>query len=225
MNKVLQLKNKLTQLTILDATFQVFGSQTHEYQLNPCLINTDIEVFESKYDVTLPNDYRNFVLELGNGGAGPGYGLYGIPAIESENAISLTSQQNKYDSLSKLFPLKQAWNNLDLVVENKADFLVNLDAYFNQKCIPGTLLLADYGCGIYAILVITGEQRGKIWIDDRTNDNGIYPASLSFCHAFHDADHDDFHPNSDEEQALSFYEWYEDWLNRSLEQIASFHNS
>ncbi|BDI18434.1 hypothetical protein ANSO36C_42360 [Nostoc cf. commune SO-36] len=68
-------------------------------------------------------------------------------------------------------------------------------------------------------LVVTGEQPGKIWIDDRTNDNGIYPTSLTFCNAFHDINPDDFYPDSDEEQPLSFYDWYEDWLNRSLDQI------
>ncbi len=119
--------------------------------------------------------------------------------------------QKNYELLSQPFPLTEAWNDLDLIVNN--------DAYFQDKFIQGTLTITNYGCGVYAMLVITGEQSGKIWIDDRTNDNGIYPASLSFCHSFHDINHDDFHPNNDEEQPLSFYDWYEDWLNRSLDQI------
>ncbi len=211
MNKILQLKKKLTQLAILDATFEVFGSESHQYQFKPCLSNKDIQVFESRYNIILPSEYRNFLLEVGNGGAGPGYGLYKLAAIESEDVTPEKPYRQNYKILSKPFPLTEAWNDLDLIVNN--------DAYLDNKLIQGTLTITNYGCGIYAMLVITGEQSGNIWIDDRINDNGIYPASLSFCHSFHDAEPDDFNVNSDEEQPLSFYDWYEDWLNRSLEQI------
>ncbi|MEH2389652.1 MAG: SMI1/KNR4 family protein [Nostoc sp.] len=219
MNKVLQLKKKLSQLALLDATFQVFGSESHEYQFKPCLSNKDIQVFESRHNITLPSEYRDFILEIGNGGTGPGYGLSGLLGIEYENVIPEKLYQENYEILSKPFPLTEAWNDLDLIVKNNTDFVTNNDAYFDDKFIQGTLTITNYGCGIYAMLVITGQQSGKIWIDDRTNDNGIYPTTLSFCHAFHDINPDDFHQDSDEEQPLSFYDWYEDWLNRSLDQI------
>lgn len=219
MDKVLQLKKNLTQLAILDATFEVFGSESHQYQFKPCLSDKDIQVFESRYNITLPSEYRNFLLEIGNGGAGPGYGLSGLSGIESEDVIPEKLYPENYEILSKPFPLTKAWNDLDLIVNNNTDLVSKNDDYFDDKFIHGTLTITNYGCGIYAMLVITGEQSGKIWIDDRTNDNGIYPASLSFCHAFHDISPDDSHPNSNEDQPLSFYDWYEDWLNRSLDQI------
>ncbi|MCC5607233.1 SMI1/KNR4 family protein [Nostoc sp. CHAB 5834] len=220
MDKVLQLKKNLTQLAILDATFEVFGSESHQYQFKPCLSDKDIQVFESRYNITLPSEYRNFLLEIGNGGAGPGYGLSGLSGIESEDVIPEKLYSKNYKILSKPFTLTKAWNDLDLITKNNSDFVTNNNNYFDNKFIQGTLNITNYGCGIYAMLIVTGEQSGKIWIDDRTNDNGIYPACLSFCHAFHDINPDDSYPNSNnEEQPLSFYEWYEDWLNRSLEQI------
>lgn len=219
MDKVLQLKKKLTQLAILDATFEVFGSESHQYQFKPCLSNKDIQTFESRYNIRLPSEYRNFLLEVGNGGAGPGYGLSGLSEIKSEDVISEKLYQENYEILSKPFPLTEAWNDLDLIVTNNTGSVTNNDAYFDDKFIQGTLTITNYGCGIYAMLVITGEQSGKIWIDDRTNDNGIYPTSLNFCHAFHDTNPDDSHLDSDQEQPLNFYDWYEDWLNRSLDQI------
>ena len=212
MNKVLQLKQNLTQLAILDATFEVFGSESHQYQLQPCLKDTDIQVFETTYNITLPSEYRHFLLEMGNGGAGPGYGLYKIYPVASAAEIPPTPNQVNYDLISQPFPLTKAWNDLDLLTKN------HHDEYLNSQFIQGSITLANYGCGIYAMLVITGEQSGKMWVDDRTNDNGIYPASRNFCHVFHDAD-DDLQLDSDDEQALSFYDWYEDWLNRSLEQV------
>jgi hypothetical protein len=219
MNKVLQLKKKFTQLAILDATFQVFGSESHQYQLNPCLRDADIQAFEEKHQITLPSEYRQFLLEVGNGGAGPGYGLYSIPGLASAKEITATSHPLNLEILAQPFLLTEAWNDLDLIIKNPAGMVVNNQAYLDKKFIQGTLTMANYGCGMYALLVITGEQQGKIWIDDRTNESGIYPASGNFCHYFHDADHEEFQPDSDDEQPLSFYDWYEDWLNRSLYQI------
>ncbi|MEA5617534.1 SMI1/KNR4 family protein [Cronbergia sp. UHCC 0137] len=210
MNKLLQLKQKLKQLAILDATFEVFGSESHEYQLNSCLKDVDIQAFETQYQITLPNEYRCFLLEVGNGGAGPGYGLYKILEPICKNEMVATPSQKKYDIISQTFSLTQAWNNLDLPK----------DAYLDDKFIQGAFVIANYGCGIYALLVITGEQKGKIWIDDRTNDSGIYPASKNFCHYFHDLEPDDFMSDDDDGEPLSFYDWYEDWLNRSLEQVS-----
>ncbi|HLO88581.1 MAG TPA: SMI1/KNR4 family protein [Nostocaceae cyanobacterium] len=209
MSKILQLKHKLNQLKNLDYTFEIFGAESHGYQLNPCLSEGEIQAFESKYGISLPSDYRQFLLEVGNGGVGPGYGLYKIVESGSENEVAATPYQNNYDILSQPFPLTTAWNNLDLSSHD----------YLDNKLIQGTLTIANYGCGIYAMLVITGEQQGRIWIDDRTNDSGIYPASVNFCYSFHNFDLDDSILDEDDEQPLSFYDWYDNWINYSLEQL------
>ncbi|MCC5615948.1 SMI1/KNR4 family protein [Nostoc sp. CHAB 5836] len=135
MNKVLQLKKKLTQLALLDATFEVFGSESHQYQFKRCLSNKDIQVFESRYNIRLPSEYRNFLLEIGNGGAGPGYGLSGLSGIEDEDVIPEKLCQENYEILSKPFPLTQAWNDLDLIVKNNTAFVTNRNSYFDDKFI------------------------------------------------------------------------------------------
>ncbi|MEH2163150.1 MAG: SMI1/KNR4 family protein [Nostoc sp.] len=132
MNKVLQLQKKLTQLTILDATFEVFGSELHQYQLKPCLSHKDIQVFESRYNITLPSEYKNFLSQIGNGGAGPGDEL---SVIEYEDVIPEKLYQENYEILSKLFSLTEPLNDLDLIVKNNTDFVTNNnnDTYFDEK--------------------------------------------------------------------------------------------
>lgn len=76
------------------------------------------------------------------------------------------------------------------------------------------MAIATYGCGINAILVATGEEQGKTWIDDRCNDGGIYPFS-SECGVFYHDDPDTLE-TVDDTPALSFYDWYSDWLDRCL---------
>ncbi|BAZ11102.1 hypothetical protein NIES4071_29280 [Calothrix sp. NIES-4071] len=213
-DKIENLKNKLRQLTSLDKSFEVFGSESHEYKLNPCLSETEVNNLEAKYKVTLPDEFRNFVLKVGNGGAGPGYGLIGIDNVELSKIELLGS-----DFLSLPFAFDGEWNNLDLLQNTNGD---SPNAYYDPKLVRGSLLVAEYGCGIEARLVITGTQSGKIWIDDRVGEGGIYPLTSHCAAFFHDdPDIEDNLYESVEEvkEALSFYEWYDNWLNRSISQV------
>ena len=51
------------------------GVKKQEVSYNPCLSEEEIEAFEHKHCITLPDDYRTFISEIGNGGFGPGHGL------------------------------------------------------------------------------------------------------------------------------------------------------
>ncbi len=213
-DKIENLKNKLSRLVSLDKSFEVFGSESHKYKLNPCLSEAEVENLEAKYKITLPNEFREFLLKVGNGGAGPGYGLIGIDSVELAKIELLGS-----DFLSSPFCLDGEWNDLDLLQNRNGD---SPDAYYDSKLVQGSLLVAEYGCGIEARLVITGTQSGKIWIDDRVGEGGIYPLTNHCAAFFHDdPDIEDNLYESVEEvkEALSFYEWYDNWLNRSISQV------
>jgi SMI1 / KNR4 family (SUKH-1) len=216
-NNVEKLRNKLFKLIDLDKGFEVFGSESHQYKLNPCLKEAEIQEFESSFHVKLPNQFRKFVLEIGNGTAGPGYGFLGL---NIDNLMELKSSES--DFFAQAFCLQGEWNDLDLLNETNGS---KASTYFDQKFIQGSIAIAEYGCGIQARLVITGEERGNIWIDDRTNEGGIYPLTSHCAAFFHDdPEMDTYMYESVEEtkEALSFYEWYENWLNRAINQVVQF---
>lgn len=50
----------------------------HQYKFNSCLNESDIASFEQKFGVKLPEEYRDFLLIVGNGGAGPDYGILSL---------------------------------------------------------------------------------------------------------------------------------------------------
>jgi hypothetical protein len=144
-----------------DKRFFRFGASTHKYALNPSLTEEQIQAFEAKNNVRLPEDYRQFLLQLGNGGAGPYYGLYTLEE-------GLVNQDP--DFLSRPFPYTSAWQEYPTSEES--------DAYiFDDLHIQGTLRLCHEGCGYYNFLVITGAERGSVWIDARVSDQGIGPLS------------------------------------------------
>ena len=78
-----EILKKLALLRQNDPDFQVFGaakqgSYGHEYGLAPVADLRLVESFEQALGRRLPEDYREFILTIGNGGAGPGYGFDGL---------------------------------------------------------------------------------------------------------------------------------------------------
>ena len=214
MNKIQKLKEKFNQLASSDKHGDVLGSEVHRYQLNPCISEAKLQAFEQKYQMTLPGDYRNFLLSIGNGGAGPGYGLFGI-GYQSEMTRIL--QQEGEDFLCQIFPGDDLLDEDDDDFEDEDEDFEDEDIDSENYLIQGTIPIAHYGTGIYAQLVITGNQRGNVWISDRANEGEIYPASPNFCCMFHGEDDDC--DSEEEDRALSFYQWYDDWLDKSLALI------
>jgi hypothetical protein len=58
-------------LRSLDPGLQRFGASAHRYAFNPPLSEGAIAEVESQYRITLAPDYRSFLRDVGNGGAGP----------------------------------------------------------------------------------------------------------------------------------------------------------
>src|SRR5579884_2697565 len=73
---VTRLHAKVAELRRQDTQFRVFGASAHHYLLNPCLSERQVQEAETHYGIALPEDYRQFLLLMGNGGAGPDYGLF-----------------------------------------------------------------------------------------------------------------------------------------------------
>lgn len=181
--KIEQIKDKLELLKSLDKNFSLFGSQRHQYKLNPTLKELTIKQFEDNYKIKLPKEYVLFLTEIGNGGAGPFYGLEPL-----ENSLFDDLDYKRSDSLlnpSKPFLHTKPWN-LDFKPtiseeENKEEFEEEYTAfekvYFDNEQMNGAIAICNYGCGVFLNLIVNGQEYGYIWIDDRGCDNGIYPSS------------------------------------------------
>lgn len=92
-----KLKGFIRQAAKADKDFQVFGAQKHQYRLNPVVSPAQIKAFEQKYHVQLPEEYVFFLTHVGNGGAGPYYGLYSLEqlAVYTEKLQDYTEEDRE----------------------------------------------------------------------------------------------------------------------------------
>ncbi|RAI97889.1 SMI1/KNR4 family protein SUKH-1 [Chitinophaga skermanii] len=208
--KTNELASKLAMLRKKDGwrlfrkvRYRIFGSIAHHYKLNRTLREKDIRAFEEAHYIELPTEYRNFLSKMGNGGAGPGYGIF---PIEKWNLDLAT--YNGF--LAKPFPHKKAWNMeqaFDLEDENffeSAAYQHWETSYYDDEQLTGSMRICHNGYGVYTLLVVSGVEAGNVWIDDRAGENGIYPLQTP------------------SEERVGFNSWYSKWLNESLDSLEQF---
>lgn len=165
------MREILRQIQEADPDYRVFGATQHRYQLGAVLMEEEIRAFERLRGVMIPEDYREFLREVGNGGvtsesllfmgnsgAGPGYGI-----------LSLEESAQGGD-LRQPFPFVEKTESLS---EEEVDHLRDPDLF--PAC-PGSLALCHMGSGWVLSLVVNGATYGTMW-EGREN---YFPLGLSF---------------------------------------------
>ena len=134
-------------------------------RLNPPASLQAIEAFEAQHGISLPSDYRAFILTFGDGGDGPpSYGL--LPLGVTDPACVPEWFASGYAGLlAQPFPLRSSW-----VWEGEPE-----GSALEQRLATlrhGSLCLGTDGCGLFWLLVVSGPERGQIW---QLADVGITP--------------------------------------------------
>jgi len=200
-----RILKKVDYLKCLDKEYTVFGAQKHQYLFGKPLAEDVIIDFEKKYNVKLPWDYKLFMMEAGNGGAGP---FYGIEPLEKCLFSDLDHPDEKYElDPSVPFPHRDAWNiDFDWDQEGDEDRENFETDYYDSKHITGAIRICNFGCAHFINLVVNGEEYSQVWSDDRGSDYGIYPFN--------------YYKVKDKER-LSFFDWYEAWFDQYIAEMES----
>jgi hypothetical protein len=127
-----------------------FGSEKHGFRLNPPCSEAELEAFENKHHIHLPSDYRTFLKHVGNGGAGPYYGIY--PLEKWDNFASWVMDHVPDDLLASPCPLQPE-------LSRSSDWQ---DEFGKISPYQGTFSLGSQGCTYAIQLVVTGPWVGKV---------------------------------------------------------------
>lgn len=105
-----QVQQKLHRLARQDTAFKAPCSSSHRYRLKPVATEAEVESVEGRYGVRLPDDYREYVLKLANGGAGPYHGIYPVGYYEYLGEWHPWGEGPFAISPATPFALREAWN-------------------------------------------------------------------------------------------------------------------
>jgi hypothetical protein len=192
--QLVRINKKLKEAGSVDSDQKVFGASSHKYKVNEPISNSAIERFESKYHVKLPLSYKEFLLNIGNGGAGPFYGIYPlghrIDELAEKAGEFLCSPALIEPGISD-----NEWRELTQRIKNDDDIS---DDEFDQvvaKIYSGILPIGTQGCTYLHAIVVTGKHAGQVVnVDMDLN-------KPSICYE------------------KNFLDWYERWLDEVISGI------
>jgi hypothetical protein len=149
-------------------------------RLGAPLAEGEVARFESEHGIRLPEAYRRFLLEVGNGGDGPPeYGLEPLGDGPSTGGRSEQDYWTRLPDITRPFPFTRRW-----IWEADEE----TDEGTDEEVGHGSLYLGTDGCGMNWHLIVTGPERGHLWM---LTGEGIQPTV----------------PRRD------FLSWYSDWLD------------
>lgn len=188
-----------------DPELRIFGAISHRYRFNPRAAEPEVASFERRWGMKLPADYREFLLDVGNGGAGPFYGVFRMGEWDGAGE----GEPWKADIIgdpSKPFPHRGQWNEAPNyasapkdVESDEYDRWVQLEdaRYYPPALTDGSIPICTEGCALRFLLVVTGPEAGHVWYDSRADGKGLFPMGEG-------------------QGRLCFSDWYLAWLENSL---------
>jgi hypothetical protein len=224
MDFVDEVKRGLARLASVDGDRKIFGASGHQYQLNPALSVDQVADFERTWRCRLPEDYRTFLLQLGNGGAGPYYGVF--PLGKAHSGFDLVEYTTWGFDLGAPFPHSRKWNDESLLKkgaplerdfdsyedfeeameawqESEAGFKAR-DSYYDAAGTgQGSFPICHHGCGFVDWLVVTGPEAGHVWHDLAPDQGGVMPVGNAA------------------RPRTTFSQWYLDWLRATLAELGA----
>ena len=142
---------KLDVLRGLDRGRTVFGASQHQYDLRPPATEEQLASIERMLGVALPPGLRAFYLTVGDGGAGPDYGL--MPAAE----LKRRKPASAYPGIEALRALGG---------RTQAQPPEPTRAVLSPSRLSGLVTIQTAGCGIFAAVVCTGDVGRIVHYDE-----------------------------------------------------------
>jgi len=165
----------------------LLGLQVKEaHLLSEPVPESRVSDFERIHGCNLPYEYRSFLLQVGEGGRGPGreFRMLGTPYEDYESWEPGTFFGGRHEPNLRLdhpFPYIDA---VPVDEEFVADLHANPEKYIVDAAdagpfgIEGALYLFNRGGVVWDFLVMNGPCRGQVWADRANDDGPTYPIQL-----------------------------------------------
>lgn len=125
----------------------VHGATRHRYEFRDSIDDLHLAEFEDRLGMQLPSEYRSWIIQVADGGAGPMYGL--IPLSDEPEAMTL-----EYGSdfvAEQAIATRTAADDTDIWKRN------------TEILHRGMTFVAEEGDGAWNVLILRGSAAGQIW--------------------------------------------------------------
>lgn len=152
--QVNRIKEKILLAKEKDSRFDVFGSTKHKYEWNAPISSEEVQDFENRNNITLPEGFKLFITEIGNGGAGPYYGIYKVATSSHDGYLSKPCKL--HPNLSN-----EEWGHLTSFEDDDNLTDEQYDSHYDAL-FQGMLRIGTQGCTYDMMLVVSGEYKGRV---------------------------------------------------------------
>lgn len=184
---IAKIRAVLDEASKWDMEYKAFGTEVHLHILRPVLPLEELETWEEQAKLSVPEDYRAYLTQLGNGGAGPAYGLppFRPPDAELLRRPSIYSADQKeayqnmrrrvihwddtedWDLYLEYFPDTPGRLDPDWVEAHREEWIAAMDSFWDQEVedpllYNGQMFLANEGCTANLYLIFNGTCRGFV---------------------------------------------------------------
>lgn len=175
-----RIKSILKRASWMDMDYSLFGSHRHAHLFRPPLPMEDLDTWEDLMELQLPQDYRTYLTCLGNGGAGPSYGLkpFQCPLYDwlREPAVFSDDQSERFNELAQKW-CEDSNSDTDLLYEeycartpehqqmsysewDEKQYRFIKNTVMHPLFKSGQLFIANQGCSQDILLLLNGTHRG-----------------------------------------------------------------
>ncbi|WP_125717965.1 SMI1/KNR4 family protein [Flavobacterium ustbae] len=146
-----------------------------EYLFLPVVLEEDLKGFENKFKVTIPEDYRYFLLNVANGIVNKN--KWGFNIIEEIDFKDFFYEENEFNpSLPFELTDKVVFSSTERKDSYPYKIIYDVDdQIFDKGYSNGQIHIAGYGCGTSSFIVVNGSEYGNIWTDNFSSYSEVYP--------------------------------------------------
>ena len=166
--QIARIKAKLPIARAADEALKVFAADSHRYKLREPVTEAALLQLEADYGLRFPEPYRRFMREVGNGGAGPFYGVYQL----GHGLYDLGDNPQQYlRQPCRLHPdmTDAQWKELTRAIEVDDDLSDETYELALNELYAGVMPLGTQGCAITHAMVLNGPFAGRVVYIDPDN--------------------------------------------------------
>lgn len=176
------LRDLIEEAGRVDAGRKIFGAEKHQYRINPVLNMAEIRRAEEERHVKFPEEYVFYLTRVGNGGAGPYYGLYPFEEVLAEDRNPYLGQTFEQTVTTQL--TKEQWREYMRKLDELGESFETDTDYekYKSKLFSNMMPIGTQGCTLDNMLMLSGGDADRImYIDwDMEEDGPPFDTGMSF---------------------------------------------